>query len=126
MVDRAINLSLGPADIELLTAILLDLGKKHLLRFPRCETTFLLPFNGTGADFLDQHSTASEDVLGNQFSSGEKDSWIEVYQALASDMIRGSIPEAPRTKSFERNPGDISTELVTASLKLSIEAYYIL
>ena len=77
MVDRAINL-LGP-DIELLTEILLELGRKH--------DKF-----GVKASYYPPMGQAliktMADMLGDRFTREIKDAWLETYQALAYDMIR--------------------------------------
>jgi hypothetical protein len=77
MIDKALGL-LGP-DIELLTEILMDLGKKHVHYgvkpeyFPSMGRALLL--------VLAEH-------LGNDFTQSTKDAWVEVYGALSYDMIR--------------------------------------
>jgi hemoglobin-like flavoprotein len=78
MIDRALAL-LGP-DIELLTEILLDLGKKH-----RQFGVKASHYPSMGKALL----SVVEELLGDEFKPCVKDAWIEVYQALAYDMIRG-------------------------------------
>ena len=78
MVDRAVNL-LGP-DIELLTDILLDLGKKHA-KFG-VKSSFYAPM---GHALIKTMETL---LPKEQFNDQIKDSWLEVYQALSYDMIR--------------------------------------
>eukprot|EP00934_Nitzschia_sp_Nitz4_P003181 Nitzschia sp. Nitz4//scaffold5_size260463//32982//33533//NITZ4_000944-RA/size260463-augustus-gene-0.0-mRNA-1//1//CDS//3329555226//3171//frame0 len=77
MVDRAVNL-LGP-DFELLTDIMMDLGAQHY-KFG-VEPSFYPPMGQ--ALLLVMHK-----FLGDHFTQEMKDSWLEVYQALALDMIR--------------------------------------
>jgi hemoglobin-like flavoprotein len=82
MIDRALAL-LGP-DIELLTEILLDLGKQHR-HFGVKASHYPLMGNAL--------LSVVEELLGDKFKPCVKDAWLEVYQALAYDMIRG-----PNTK----------------------------
>jgi hypothetical protein len=77
MVDRALDL-LGP-DIELLTEILLDLGRSHS-RFG-VEASFYPPM---GQALI----RTMEEMLGDTYTPAIKDAWVKCYQALAYDMIR--------------------------------------
>jgi hemoglobin-like flavoprotein len=78
MIDKALGM-LGP-DIELLTEILLELGKKHVDYGVKPEY-----FPSMGRALI--HSVQS--VLGNDaFTEDVKDAWVEVYGALSYDMIR--------------------------------------
>ena len=77
MVDRAIAL-LGP-DIELLTEIMLDLGKQHS-EFG-VKKSYYPPMGQALIKTL-------EELLGDKFKKSHKDAWLEVYQALSYDMIR--------------------------------------
>ncbi len=77
MVDRALNL-LGP-DIELLTDIMLELGEQHY-KFG-VEASYYPPMGHALIKTL-------EIFLGNNFTHEMKNSWLEIYQALAYDMIR--------------------------------------
>jgi hypothetical protein len=79
MVDRAIGL-LGP-DIELLTEILMELGRQHT-KFG-VESSFYPPMGHALIHTM-------EEVLGDKFSSSTKNAWLECYQALAYDMIQGA------------------------------------
>ena len=79
MIDRSIAL-LGP-DIELLTEILLDLGVKHN-RFG-VKPSHYPPM---GKALL----ATIQELLGDKFSQQMEDAWVEVFQALAYDMIRAS------------------------------------
>jgi hemoglobin-like flavoprotein len=77
MIDRALGL-LGP-DIELLTEIMLELGKQH--RSFGVETSYY-PIMGRAL------LQTLEEILGDKFKPAYKESWLEVYQALSYDMIR--------------------------------------
>jgi hemoglobin-like flavoprotein len=78
MIDKALGM-LGP-DIELLTEILLELGKKHVVYGVKPE---YFPSMGRALIF------AVQSVLGQDaFPAEIKDSWVEVYGALSYDMIR--------------------------------------
>jgi hemoglobin-like flavoprotein len=71
---------LGP-DIEMLTDILLELGQKHVHYGVQPE------YFPTMGNALIQ---AVKDVLGDEhFTTEIKDSWVEVYDAMSYDMIRG-------------------------------------
>jgi hemoglobin-like flavoprotein len=82
MIDRSLAL-LGP-DIELLTEILLDLGKQHR-QFGVKASHYL----SMGQALL----SVVEELLGDKFKRCVKDAWLEVYQALSYDMIRGPNAE---------------------------------
>eukprot|EP00980_Cylindrotheca_fusiformis_P006132 scaffold1319_cov126-Cylindrotheca_fusiformis.AAC.21 len=77
MVDRAVDM-LGP-DVELLTEILLDLGVSHS-RFG-VEASFYPPMGQALISTL-------EEMLGEDFTTEKKDSWLECYAALSYDMMR--------------------------------------
>jgi len=78
-IDRAVGL-LGP-DIELLTEILLELGKKHGQYGVRPSH-----YVSAGQSLMN----IMEDVLGDRFQPHHKNAWLEVYQGLSYDMIRSS------------------------------------
>jgi hypothetical protein len=75
MLDRAVDL-LGP-DIELLTEIILELGGKHVVYGVKASH-----YDPMGRALI---STLQE-ILGDRFTQQQKDSWLEVYQALTYDM----------------------------------------
>jgi methyl-accepting chemotaxis protein len=78
MIDKALGM-LGP-DIELLTEILMELGKKHVNYGVKPEY-----FPSMGRALI--HSV--QGVLGEAaFTEEIKDAWVEVYGALSYDMIR--------------------------------------
>jgi hypothetical protein len=77
MVDRALSL-LGP-DIELLTEILEDLGKKHA-RFG--VTPSMFPPMGMAL------LATVKELLGDKYTPEVKMAWLEVYHAFSYDMIR--------------------------------------
>jgi len=77
MIDKALGM-LGP-DIELLTEILLDLGKKHMGYGVKPEY-----FPSMGRALI--HAVKAS--LGDKFTEEMKDSWLEVFSALSYDMIR--------------------------------------
>jgi hypothetical protein len=77
MFDRAIDM-LGP-EIELVTEILIDLGKDHV-KFGVKTTHY--PAMGQALMIV------LEEVLGNELDDETKRSWVEVYQAMSYDMIR--------------------------------------
>ena len=77
MIDKALGM-LGP-DIELLTEILLDLGKKHVGYGVKPEY-----FPSMGRALI--HSVKEQ--LGEKYTEETKDAWVEVYGALSYDMIR--------------------------------------
>jgi hemoglobin-like flavoprotein len=77
MLDHSLSL-LGP-DIELLTDVLLELGKSH--RRYGVKTPH---FPAMGQALI----SVVEELLGDEFTPQIKDAWVEVYQALSYDMIR--------------------------------------
>eukprot|EP00934_Nitzschia_sp_Nitz4_P002095 Nitzschia sp. Nitz4//scaffold1_size375055//215890//216425//NITZ4_000286-RA/size375055-augustus-gene-0.680-mRNA-1//1//CDS//3329541075//2095//frame0 len=79
MIDKSLSL-LGP-DEELLTTILLDLGKQHSNW--GVKPAFYAPLGQAILLML-------EKLLGDRFTPAVKDAWVEVYQALSYDMIRAS------------------------------------
>ena len=79
MIDTALNM-LGP-DIELLTEMLYDLGEKHV-RYGVKPAYF--PVMGVALI-----CTLEECLGSDKFTPSMKEAWVEVYQALSSDMIAG-------------------------------------
>ncbi|KAG7337135.1 globin-like protein [Nitzschia inconspicua] len=78
MLDKALGM-LGP-DIEMLTEVLLELGKKHVSYGVKPE---FFPSMGQSLVY------ALQETLGKDtFDVETKDSWVEVYGALSYDMIR--------------------------------------
>ena len=77
MIDKALGM-LGP-DIELLTEILLDLGKKHVGYGVKPE---YFPSMGRALIY------SVKEQLGEKYTDETKDAWVEVYGALSYDMIR--------------------------------------
>ena len=82
MVDRAIDL-LGP-DIELLTEILLELGKQH--ERLGVEASYYPPMQEALLQTLSE-------LLGDRFSEAVRAAWVKVYKELADDMIRAIANE---------------------------------
>jgi hemoglobin-like flavoprotein len=80
MIDTALNM-LGP-DIELLTEIMHDLGRKHIRYGVKPE---FFPIMGEAL------VCALQDALGGGFTETIKASWIETYDALSGDMIRAMV-----------------------------------
>lgn len=79
VLDKALGM-LGP-DIEMLTEILLELGKKHVSYGVKAEF-----FPAMGRSLI----ASLEETLGkDKFNAEIKDCWVEVYGALSYDMIRG-------------------------------------
>jgi hemoglobin-like flavoprotein len=76
MIDQALNM-LGP-DIELLTEIMLHLGRKHV-RYYRVKPE-MFPIMGEALIYVLQ------DTLGDEFTEGMKESWEEIY-----NMIRAMV-----------------------------------
>lgn len=79
MIDRALNM-LGPSD-EMLSDILMDMGAKHA-RY------------GVKAEYFPTMGKALVSVVGaslgeDVFTMEVQESWIEVYNALSHDMIKG-------------------------------------
>ena len=77
MLDSALNM-LGP-DIEMLTEIMTDLGKKHVAYMVTPE---MYPIFGESR----LHAIAT--LLGDQFTDVTQQAWQEVYNDLTADMIR--------------------------------------
>jgi hemoglobin-like flavoprotein len=77
MLDKSLSL-LGP-DIELLTDVLLELGKSHLRYGVKTSH-----YPAMGQALI----SVVEELLGDEFTPQIKDAWVEVYQALSYDMIR--------------------------------------
>lgn len=77
MLDTALNM-LGP-DIELLTEIMEDLGKKHVRYGVKPEM-----FPCMGEALL----SVMREELKEKFDETIEESWVEVYGALTSDMVR--------------------------------------
>lgn len=78
MIDNALGM-LGP-DIELLTEILVELGKKHVKYGVKPEY-----FPIMGRALLE---TIAANVREDQFTEAIKADWLEIYSALSYDMIR--------------------------------------
>ncbi|KAG7341030.1 globin-like protein [Nitzschia inconspicua] len=78
MLDKAIGM-LGP-DIEMLTDILMELGKKHVSY--GVEPEF---FPSMGRSLIE---TLEETLGKDKFDVETKGCWVEVYGALSYDMIR--------------------------------------
>lgn len=78
MIDTALNM-LGP-DIELLTEIMMDLGKKHI-RYGVTPEMFPAMRDALVATLTDS--------LGDDFTAAAREAWIETYKELSGDMIRG-------------------------------------
>ncbi|KAG7357816.1 globin-like protein [Nitzschia inconspicua] len=78
MLDKAIGM-IGP-DIEMLTDILMELGKKHV-------SYGVLPqfFPSMGRSLIE---TLEETLGKDAFDVETKNCWTEVYGALSYDMIR--------------------------------------
>ena len=77
MIDRAVQL-LGP-DVELLSEVLLELGKRH------SEMGVKPSYFPVMGDAL---LKTLQDLLGDSFDDIAKDAWCEVWQAMSYDMIR--------------------------------------
>lgn len=77
MIDTALNM-LGP-DIELLTEILYDLGKKHV-KYGVKPTMF--PIMGTCL------IEVLKEVLKDDFTPSIEKSWLITYKSLSDDMIK--------------------------------------
>ena len=86
MIDKALAL-LGP-DIELLTVILTDLGKKHA-KFGVTADMFP-PMGQALISTVEEMLQASSPY---NFNTSTKDAWNEVYAAFSYDMIRGGSPK---------------------------------
>ena len=76
MLDTAMNM-LGP-DIELLTEIMMDLGKKHIRYGVKAD---MFPIMGEALI----HTL--KETLGDEFTPAVGEAWNETYDALANDMI---------------------------------------
>ena len=77
MIEKSIGL-LGP-DIELLTDVLLELGKKHV-DFG-VQASMYPPMGRALIETI-------EELLGDKFTRETKEAWLEIFQALSYDMIR--------------------------------------
>jgi len=77
MVDRAIGL-LGP-DVELLTEVLIELGRTHA-KFG-VDASFYPPMGTALIATLSEH-------LGQAFTDETRIAWLEIYGAMSYDMIR--------------------------------------
>jgi hemoglobin-like flavoprotein len=82
MIDRAVSL-LGP-DLELLTDVLEELGRKHSKLGVKPSH---FPVMG------DALLKILEELLGDECNDDVKEAWGEVYQAMTYDMIRARNPE---------------------------------
>lgn len=80
MIDTSLNM-LGP-DIELLTEIMSELGKKHIVYGVKPE---MFPIMG------DALVWTLKEKLGDAFKNEHEESWKETYDALSSDMIRAMV-----------------------------------
>lgn len=78
MIDNALGM-LGP-DIELLTEIMVELGKKHGKYGVKPEY-----FPIMGRALL---QTIAENLREDQFTEAIRADWLEIYSALSYDMIR--------------------------------------
>ena len=78
MIDRALGM-LGP-DIELLTEILFDLGRKHVKYGVKPEY-----FPSMGRALIE---TVGDNLSEDQFTEEIRADWLEIYSALSYDMIR--------------------------------------
>jgi hemoglobin-like flavoprotein len=78
LIDRALDM-LGPAD-DMLTDILEELGTKH-------ATMGVKPifFPALGMALI---QVLEEELSSSDFGDNVKSSWVEVYSALSSDMIK--------------------------------------
>ena len=79
MIDKVLNM-LGPSD-EMLSEILMDIGAKHA-RY------------GVKPEYFPTMGKALVSVVGGSlgddvFTMAIQESWIEVYNALSHDMIKG-------------------------------------
>jgi hemoglobin-like flavoprotein len=80
MIDTALNM-LGP-DIELLTDIMTELGKKHVSYGVKPD---MFPIMGDALIYM------LRDVLGDEFTDATEEAWKETYGALSADMIRSMV-----------------------------------
>jgi hemoglobin-like flavoprotein len=80
MIDTALNM-LGP-DIELLTDIMTELGKKHVSYGVKPD---MFPIMGDALIYM------LRDVLGDEFTDTTEEAWKETYGALSADMIRSMV-----------------------------------
>ena len=78
MMDKALGM-LGP-DIEVLTAIMLELGEKHYKYGVKPEY-----FPSMGRALIE---TLGEELDSTYFTDEIKADWLEVYGALSYDLIR--------------------------------------
>lgn len=96
MIDKALNM-LGPTT-ELLSEILIDMGAKHARYGVKAEY-----FPTMGRALIDAvGASLGEDV----FTTEIKESWIEVYNALSHDMIKG----LRQVYTVEKNECPLKTE----------------
>jgi hemoglobin-like flavoprotein len=100
MIGTALDM-LGP-DIELLTLVMLDLGKKHIRFGVKPE---MFPIMGEALIYM------LEDTLGDEFTEEMTDAWITTYSALSGDMIRGMMKGKKKSTKCKysqcsRKPGD--------------------
>lgn len=78
MLSRAVNL-LGP-DIDVVTSILHDLGKKHRESYG-VKASFYSPMRKALIETL-------EELIGpKHFTANVKESWIECFQAMSYEMV---------------------------------------
>ena len=78
MINMALGM-LGP-DIELLTEVLLELGRKHVKYGVKPEY-----FPSMGRALIE---TVGDNLLQDQFTETIRADWSEIYSALSYDMIR--------------------------------------
>ena len=78
MLDTALNM-VGP-DIELLTEIMLELGAKHVRYGVKAE---MFPVMG------DAIVEALRITLREKFTTTIEEAWIETFDELSGDMVRG-------------------------------------
>lgn len=92
MIDKTLNM-LGPSD-EILGEILMDIGAKHARYGVKTEY-----FPTMGRALID---TVGDSLGEKVFTSKIKESWIEVYNAMSHDMIKGHC-EVYTVKKDERH-----------------------
>jgi len=85
MFDAALNM-LGP-DIELLTEIMQELGVKHIRYGVKPEM-----FPAMGEALIEM----LKDMLGDAFTAKVRESWVEIYDALSSDLVLVQLEAAKK------------------------------
>lgn len=91
MLDKSISL-LGP-DIDTLSKILQDLGRKHV-HFGVKEDYF--PPMG------DALILALKELLGDKITEEVQESWVQVYKALSGQMIKAMNEERAVIRSWHK------------------------